>query len=155
MSLFPDTPAARHRYGRRKVFAILITFALGYAAVKLFVPERSVENLRAFIPGLDPREAFRQQASDVLVEAVGTVDAVLADSLATGAEVATLQRMRVRLDDDFTVLVVHDAEEGGRVRVAAGDSVSVRGAYWWSTVGGVIDGTDGSDPKRLGWVRRR
>lgn len=97
-------------------------------------------------------EAFERRSRGVLVEAEGTVDAVLRDD----REGSRHQRFIVRLDSGRTVLISHNIDLAPRVAgLDEGDEVSFAGEYEWNPKGGVVHWThhdpDGRHPG--GWVR--
>ena len=143
----PRTRGQRQRYLRHKVIAILATFALGYAAVRLYVPRdhAALEALEAIVLR-SPGQAFEQRATGEMVHAVAVVEAVPGDSSATW-------RMRTLKGHPF------DLMGSGVVGLAVGDTVVVRGAYDWDPRGGSVD-PKGTGPRseggeRPGFVRRR
>ncbi len=95
--------------------------------------------------------AFRNQQSDVWVQADGIVQRLLADDL----EGSRHQRFIVRLASGHTVLVSHNIDLAPRVPLRAGDAVEFRGEYEWNAQGGVVHWTH-HDPRGQhegGWVR--
>ena len=132
--------SASSRYGRHKVIAALVTFAVLWIVLKVLFPDGALEGiLRGMVRSTPtPEKLFAERTSDVALETIGVVEAVLADSLLPGAERATLQRVRFRSDSGHPLTLVHDLAVAPRVALAAGDSVSVRGRYLWTTGGGLL-----------------
>jgi hypothetical protein len=136
----PRTQRQRQRYLRHKVIAILATFALGYAAVKLFVPRdhEAFQSLEALVLRT-PEKAFRERATGEMVHAVAIVEAVPGDS-------SDVWHLRTLEGHPF------DAIHEGAVPLAVGDTVVVRGAYEWTLQGGAVD-TKGTGPRSEGGTR--
>ncbi len=136
--------AARERYGRHKAIAILVTFVLGLAAVRILAPEWQGSLPWAFAKS--PKRAFDERASNIPVQAHGVIEAAAPDTLLAGGRAP---RWRVRTADGhpFTWLAVPGTAPPG---AAAGDSLHVRGRYVWDPAGGtVVTG----EPGRSGLAR--
>jgi hypothetical protein len=148
--IFPRTPRARQRYGRNKVIAVLVTFAVVYGTIKFVLPRGDF--LARFQPGprvIEPATAWEERWSGVVVGATGAVEAVLPDSLpgggaAAGAPGATdaldtparLARVRFRTEDDHPLVLLYDPAGAGPLN--QGEVVSFLGLYKWTTGGGVV-----------------
>ena len=130
------------RYGRSKVIAILVTFAVVWAWLTWFAPDWK-ENLQGF-GTRTPDVAFRERRDGVWVQARATVEAPLPDS--ADAAGTMFRRARVRAADGHPFTLMH--RERPAKAPAPGDSVHVRGVYDWDLKGGVVIVTD------EGWVRR-
>ncbi len=144
MSDAGDRERRRERYGRHKAIAILVTFALGWAAVKILAPEWQGSLPWAFAK--TPKRAFDERASGVPVQAHGVIEAAAPDTLLSGEPAA---RWRARATDGhpFTWLPVPGSAPPG---AAVGDSLHVRGRYVWDPAGGtVVTG----EPGRTGLAR--
>lgn len=135
---------SRERYGRHKAIAILVTFALGWTAVKILAPEWQGSLPWAFAK--TPKRAFEERASGVPVQARGVIEAAAPDTVLQG-DVAPRWRARTRDGHPFTWLAVPGSAPPG---VAPGDSLLVRGRYVWDPAGGtVVTG----EPGRSGLAR--
>jgi hypothetical protein len=98
-------------------------------------------------------DAFRNQRSDVWVEADGRVDRLLPDDRKGSRH----QRFIVRLGSGLTLLVSHNIDLAPRVPVRVGERVRFRGEYEWNERGGVVHWTH-RDPQRRhsgGWIEHR
>ncbi len=141
--IFPRTPKARRRYGRNKVLAIIITFAIFFTYIKVFVPKGVILSKLNWEPRrATPARAFEERWSGVIVAASGSVEAAMADSVRAGeatdeAAAPPLARSRVRTGDDHPIVLLYDATEAG-FRLDRGDLVDFRGVYSWSTGGGFV-----------------
>lgn len=126
------TAGDRERYGRHKAIAILVTFALGWGAVKILAPEWQGSLPWAFAKS--PKRAFDERASDVPVQAHGVIEAAAPDTMLAG-DAAPRWRARTTTGHPFTWLPAPGSAPAG---VAAGDSLHVRGRYVWDPSGGTI-----------------
>jgi hypothetical protein len=120
------------RYGRHKAIAILVTFALGWLAIRLWAPEWKGSLPWAFADS--PRRAFEERRSDIPVRAFGVVEAPLPDS-SLGGGAAVRWRARTRDGHPFTWLQDPAAPP---VSAAPGDSLLLRGRYVWDSTGGTV-----------------
>lgn len=126
------TARSAERYGRHKVVAILVTFAVGWAAIKLFAP--GLEGSFAWFGAWTPKRAFEQRASHVPVRATGVLESRLPDTtLAAGVAV----RWRARGADGHPFTWLQDPAVPA-LRAAAGDTVRARGEYVWDPRGGAV-----------------
>lgn len=133
--IFPRSRARQHRYMRRKLIAIVITFGVGWLFVK-FLPESVLPERWTAGGAATPREAFRGRQSDVWVRAEAVVEKIQSDSLdAAGDRGLRRWRMRSTAGHPFTLL---QDPVGGLLRAQPGDTVSVRGTYRWDTSGGTV-----------------
>lgn len=151
MALLGRTPQARRRYFRHKLIAMVVTFVVVYAAVKLFVPRETIQEGLEAIVLRTPAQAFEQRATGELVHAVAVVEAALPD---TTIDAVSHRRWRARSIAGHPFVVFHAA--GGSF--AAGDSIVVRGGYRFDPQGGSLH-TQGSGPhsdggERPGFLRR-
>jgi hypothetical protein len=97
-------------------------------------------------------EAYQNQQSNVIVENVsGVVEAILPDDV----EGSQHQRFILQLEDQQTVLIVHNVDIAPRiVGLQEGDRISVKGEYEWNDRGGLIHWTH-RDPRGShadGWI---
>ncbi|MGC3980889.1 MAG: DUF3465 domain-containing protein [Steroidobacteraceae bacterium] len=97
-------------------------------------------------------QAFKNQQSNVQVQAGGVVSRVLADDRDGSAH----QRFIVRLASGQTVLIAHNIDLAPRVaNLREGDAIEFLGEYEWNAQGGVVHWThrdpDGSHVS--GWLR--
>ena len=151
MALIGRSPQARRRYFRHKLIAMVVTFAVVYAAVRLFVPRETIQEGLEAIVLRTPAQAFEQRATGELVHAVGVVEAALPD---TTIEAVPHRRWQARSIAGHP-FVIFDAAGG---TFAPGDSIAARGAYRFDPQGGSLD-TKGSGPRseggeRPGFLRR-
>lgn len=131
VSVFSRDRHAYQRYGRNKVIATLVTFAVVWVAVKWVYPGvgDAISGLALRTPGL----AFRERLTGEPVQTTAVVEVVLADS--TDAEgVLVRHRLRTMKDHPFTLL---EASPG--MGAGVGDTVRVRGVYVWDLTGGSVD----------------
>lgn len=96
-------------------------------------------------------EAFAAQRSGVWLETGGEVARVLSDD----NEGSRHQRFILELGGGHSVLVAHNIDLAGRVPLARGDVVRLRGRYEWNERGGVIHWTHHDPDGRVpgGWVQ--
>jgi hypothetical protein len=97
-------------------------------------------------------DAYQNQQSNVMVENVsGVVEAILPDDV----EGSRHQRFILQLEDQQTVLIVHNVDIAPRiVGLQEGDRISVKGEYEWNDRGGLIHWTH-RDPRGShadGWI---
>ena len=140
--LFPRSRRSMQRYGRNKVIAILVTFAVFWIYVKVFVPQGVVLTKLGWDSGpTAPHKAFEKRWSGVVVAAEGRVEVVLPDSVVAPPETPTgsvlWKRSKIRTVDDHPVVVLYDEADTGGI-LAAGDEISVAGVFDWTTGGGII-----------------
>ncbi len=100
------------------------------------------------------QQAFARQQSDVQVESVGTVKAVLEDD----NEGSRHQKFILKLNNGQTVLVAHNIDLSPRIEnLQKGDTVEFYGEYEYSAQGGVIHWTH-HDPNGRhvdGWLKHQ
>ena len=100
------------------------------------------------------QQAFERQQSDVQVQSVGTVKAVLRDD----NEGSRHQKFILKLNNGQTVLVAHNIDLSPRIDdLQKGDSVEFYGEYEYSAQGGVIHWTH-HDPNGRhvdGWLKHQ
>jgi hypothetical protein len=138
-------------YGRSKVIAAGVTFLVLYVGLRIFAPEVFDWGVKFRQRAVPVEDAFRGKMSGVVVEPAGLVEEVLADSLPPAG--GALQRFRLRDSSGHPVTVLRDPA-AGRLRLAAGDSVAVRGFYAWNPAGGLVHTTHADSAKAFdGWVR--
>ncbi|MGE0190225.1 MAG: DUF3465 domain-containing protein [Steroidobacteraceae bacterium] len=98
--------------------------------------------------------AFRDQRSNVLVTAHGTVSKILNDD----NDDSRHQRFIVQLASEQTLFVAHNIDLADRVEnLRTGDAISLRGEYEWNNKGGVLHWTH-HDPNRrhaAGWIKHQ
>jgi hypothetical protein len=136
------------RYGRHKAIAILVTFALGWLAVRFWAPEWKGSLPWAFADS--PRRAFEERRSGVPVRAFGIVEAALPDS-SLAAGVAVRWRARTRDGHPFTWL---QDPASSAVPAAPGDSLMLRGRYEWDSTGGTVVTGESAGAGQTARVRR-
>jgi hypothetical protein len=130
------------RYGKRKVVAAAVTFAVLWAWLTWFAPDWK-DNLQGF--GTRPPDvAFRERKSGAWVQTAAKVESALPDSADAAGTVFHRARLRSVAGHPFTLLHTED----GKHAPAEGDSVRVRGVYEWDLKGGAVVVT------KDGWVRR-
>lgn len=99
-------------------------------------------------------DAYTQGASNVMVEAAGQVDRLLADDL----DGSRHQRFIVRLPSGHTVLISHNIDLAPRIdALRQGDSIRFRGEYEWNSQGGVVHWThhDPNGQHSGGWLEHQ
>jgi hypothetical protein len=98
---------------------------------------------------------FKQQRSDVVVTATGTIVKILPDETDTSDGSGMHQKFLVELADrDQTTIKIAHNLEFGRVPVREGDVVAFRGEYEWTELGGTVHWTH-HDPigrHEDGWI---
>ncbi len=95
--------------------------------------------------------AFASRASDIQVQAEGTVTRVLPDDLSGPRH----QRFIVELASGQTVLIAHNIDIAPRInRLEVGDNVRFSGEYVWNAKGGVVHWTHHDPQGRhvAGWL---
>lgn len=95
-------------------------------------------------------EVFAEGQTGVWISGHGTVTQLPADE--PGA--SPIQRLVVRINDDFSVVVRHDLGHAGRVPAEKGDAVAFHGRYEWDARGGMVSFTyaDEGQPGGGGWI---
>ena len=98
------------------------------------------------------QQAYQQRQSDIQVQSVGEVIAVLKDD----NEGSRHQKFILELENSQTVLVAHNIDLAPRIdNIQKGDQVEFYGEYEYSDKGGVIHWTH-HDPSRKhvdGWLK--
>ena len=124
--MIPRTRAGTRRYQKSKVWAILITFGLGWIVLKSFPvdTERIVQTLISPPPA--PGEAFRERESGIPVQARAVIES--ADPAEPGV-------WKARSLDGHPFRLVWEA---AGPPPAAGDTLLVRGTYEWDPEGGRV-----------------
>ena len=155
--IFPRSRQSMRRYGRNKVIAILVTFAIFWIYLKVFVPRGVILTKLGWEPRVTaPSEAFDERWSGVIVAADASVEETMADSTAAGdgppGAAVVWKRSKVRTTDDFPVVLLYDADEAGGP-LAIGEEISFRGVYAWATAGGIVRAL-ASDSTAFGVTRR-
>jgi hypothetical protein len=134
------------------VIAILVTFAVLYGGIKLFVPQQKLDNLaQTFAPASTPERAFAERLSGIELEVLGIVEEVLADTLEGHTDPPSVvhQRFRFRSFSGHPMAVLCEIPAQGRLALSVGDTLSLRGEYRWDTRGGTLLAS-GVDPDREG-----
>jgi len=139
--ILPRGRAARQRYGRNKVVAALVTFAVLWIWLTYFAPDW--RDALAGFGTRTPAYAFRERLSGVTVQTRAVVEEVLPDSSAAGPR--PLRRARLRTLDGHPFTLQEATDEP--LPLAPGDTVVVRGLYDWGLRGGAVTVTD------EGWLR--
>lgn len=95
--------------------------------------------------------AYRNQQSDLIVEATGTIKKILPDD----NDGSRHQRLIVRLKSGHTVLIAHNIDLAPRAPAREGDTITFRGEYEYSDEGGVIHWTHHDPGGRHpgGWLK--
>jgi hypothetical protein len=129
----------------------VIVIALVLAALILVWQSRPGYEVKSGFTALD--EAHRYRQTGFMAEVDGTVARILMDN----KEESRQQKFTMRLSNGQMVLVTHDQEAAGRVPVAVGDPVLVRGEYVWTETGGTLRHTqrDYSTRRLHGWIDHR
>jgi hypothetical protein len=151
------SPRRRRRptrfYGKSKAIAAAVTFVVLYVGLRIFAPEVFDWGAKFRQRAVPVQDAFRSKMSGVVVEPAGLVEEVLSDSLPPDG--GALQRFRLRDASGHPVTVLRDPA-AGRLRLAPGDSVAVRGFYAWNPAGGLVHTTHADSASAFeGWVRVR
>lgn len=147
------------------VVGLFVADRLGLFPTKGEAPSRGAETQGSFAPrSADTHarlsavtgdqiieDAFRRQASGVLVEASAEISKLLADD----RDGHRHQRFILRLDSGRTLLCAHNIDLAPRVPAKEGDRIEFSGQYEWNEQGGVLHWThhdpDGRHPG--GWIR--
>lgn len=115
--------------------------------------DQSPSSGQTFQDGLTSiRQAYDRQQSDLQVQALGQVKAILADD----NQGSRHQKFILNLDNGLTVLVAHNIDLAPRIEnLRKGDTVEFYGEYEYSEKGGVIHWTH-HDPQNRhvgGWLK--
>lgn len=97
-------------------------------------------------------QAFQEQQSDVQVSGKGVVSHILPDDTKGSQH----QRFILKLDNNQTILVVHNIDLAPRIDdLKLGDEVEFNGEYEWNKEGGVIHWThrDPGNKHVHGWLK--
>jgi len=96
------------------------------------------------------QRAFERRVSGLVLTVPGEVERILEDDIRSPRH----QRFIIRTRLGQTLLVSHNVELAPRVRLEAGDEVTVRGRYEWNDEGGLLHNTH-SRPRgqSFGWIR--
>lgn len=141
---------ARKPLTRKSLATVLVVLAV--LAWQHYGPGARPANVSAGrVAGDAVQTAYASRRSGVWLEAQGSVQRLLADD----KEGSRHQRFILDTGHGLTVLVAHNIDLAGRVPLAVGDSVVLRGRYEWNERGGVIHWTH-HDPQGRdagGWIR--
>jgi hypothetical protein len=102
-------------------------------------------------PASDIEQAFRNQQSDIFLNAEGTVARILADDTRPPRH----QRFVVELASGQTVLVAHNIDLADRIEtLRVGKPIRLFGEYEWNDKGGVLHWThhDPQGRRDGGWI---
>lgn len=130
------------RYGRHKVVAALVTFAVAWIVVQWVAP-----GIRDALEGIalrTPDHCFRERRSGDIVQTRILVEEALPDS--TTADGTTLRAWKVRSLGGHPFVVLD--REPSLDPAAPTDTLRVRGLYDWNSRGGTVR-VDGN-----GWIHR-
>ncbi len=120
------------------------------ALLVLAVPAAAQEGPHTVPRPLDALSAYQKKLSKVPVETTGRVTHLLEDDLQGRRH----QRFRMRTPQGQRLLIAHDLQAAGRVKLEIGMQVRVRGEYLWNLQGGIIHKTHRSpdNPALNGWI---
>lgn len=137
-----------NRYLRRGGLPLLLI--LGLLAGQHFYPDAGIDPCGLQNDRGRVEAAFNDRQSRVWLETCGVVTRLLEDDNEGRAH----QRFILELDAGHTLLVSHNIDLAGRIPLARGDRLSLRGRYEWNGQGGVLHWThhdpDGRQPG--GWI---
>lgn len=136
----------------KKIVFLIIVVVIGYG----YVQENgvSIPGLPSFSASSDStiQNAYNKRQSDLQVQGIGIVTAVLPDDLKGSRH----QRFILRLGTGLTLLVAHNIDLAPKVSgLTPGDTVEFYGEYEWNSKGGVIHWThhDPSNNHVGGWLK--
>lgn len=98
--------------------------------------------------------AYQNNLSDVQVKGEGIVSVILPDDLKGSRH----QRLIVRLDEGFTVLIAHNIDLANKIEnIKKGDRLAFYGEYEWNNKGGVVHWThhDPDNRHEHGWLKHQ
>ena len=137
----------------KRLFALVLVAAVGYAAWDRFVPVGGFWRLSDSGDEIIA-SAFRDHASGIQVTGNGVATRILSDD----SDGSRHQRFILKLSSGQTLLVAHNIDLAPRISsLREGDSVEFHGVYDWNSKGGVIHWTH-HDPHGVedgGYVRYR
>ena len=95
-------------------------------------------------------EVFNEGQTGVWISGHGTVTQLPPDD----ATPSPAQRIVVRINDNFTVVLRHALDHSERVPAEKGDTVAFQGRYEWDARGGLVSFTyaDEDQPGGGGWI---
>ncbi len=133
-----------------RVIAALIGVAALITAAWWYWQSRPGPDYEVELGFANLENAFYDQRDGFMAEVSGTVARILS----ANQDDPTYQRFVIRLDNEQSVLIVHNQEAGGSIPVAVDARVTVRGEYEWSETGGLLKNThrDLSPKRRHGFV---
>lgn len=136
----------------KKIVFLIIVVVIVYG----YVQENgvSIPGLPSFSASSDStiQNAYNKRQSDLQVQGIGIVTAVLPDDLKGSRH----QRFILRLGTGLTLLVAHNIDLAPKVSgLTPGDTVEFYGEYEWNSKGGVIHWThhDPSNNHVGGWLK--
>jgi len=149
----------RHRHDvmkhpARRSTLLIVLAVLCVLAWQAYQPQHHTAAVGDALPdsGHGVQAAFAAGNSGVWVQAGGRVIRTLPDD----NDGSRHQRFILDVGGEHTVLVAHNLDLAGRIPLAVGETLELRGRYEWSEQGGVIHWThhDPGGREGGGWIER-